>query len=216
MAETKIETETEARAPFIPAWLDELPLNAREFRVLVHLWRRGETFSSTETIARICRMKRDTVFAALRGLEAAGLIRRESRPGYTTLIRTLTPETVRPPSPVPVRPPSPRTGQDPSPETGHKGSPSKVPPLRVPHEGVQRHDPDPDPDAEFVATLKANPAYAGTSIDAELGKMQAWLLANPGRRFTRRFVVAWLNRIPPAPPKKVLNLGKRFPQSQQP
>ena len=212
MAETKIETETEARAPFIPAWLDELPLNARQFRVLMHLWRRGETFSSTETIARICRMKRDTVFSALRELEAAGLIRREARPGFTTLIRTLTPGTVREPSPVPGQDPSPATGQDPSPETGHKGSPLKVPPSRVPQEGVRRQRENPDPDAEFVATLKANPAYAAMPIDAELGKMQAWLLANPGRRFTRRFVVAWLNRIPPPPPKKVLNLGKRFPQ----
>lgn len=48
---------------------------------------------------------------------------------------------------------------------------------------------------EFLASLKTNPAYQGISLDGELAKMDAWLLTRPGRRKTRKFVVAWLNRI---------------------
>jgi len=50
-------------------------------------------------------------------------------------------------------------------------------------------------DSEYVATLKANYAYSGLDIDHELGKMDAWLSARPRRLKSRRFVVAWLNRI---------------------
>ena len=107
--------------PFIPAWLDELPLNPREFRVLAHLWRRGETFSTADTIARLCRMKRATVFAALKVLEAATLIRREARAGRTTLVRPVS----RSGTGV-----VPRTAQHPWPQTAHKGYPLKGTPLR--------------------------------------------------------------------------------------
>lgn len=48
-------------------------------------------------------------------------------------------------------------------------------------------------DAEFIASLKANPAYTGLNIDAELGKMQAWCVANKKTPSQRRFV-NWLNR----------------------
>lgn len=50
-------------------------------------------------------------------------------------------------------------------------------------------------DADFIKTLKDNPVYDRIDIDAELGKMDSWLLANPRRQKTRKFVVAWLNRI---------------------
>jgi hypothetical protein len=57
-------------------------------------------------------------------------------------------------------------------------------------------------EADFVNALKANPAYVGIDVDAELGRMDAWLLTKPGRKKTRRFVVNWLNRI-----DKPLNAG---------
>lgn len=51
-------------------------------------------------------------------------------------------------------------------------------------------------DDEFVAELKINPAYAHINFEAELGKMQAWLLAHPRRQLTRAFMVNWLNKEP--------------------
>lgn len=68
-------------------------------------------------------------------------------------------------------------------------------------------------DADFIATLKKNPAYTHINIDVELGKMDAWLLTSKGkgRTKTRAFVVNWLNRVerplPSAPaPRKGLPL----------
>lgn len=48
---------------------------------------------------------------------------------------------------------------------------------------------------EFLASLKASPAYNHVNVPVELSKMDTWLLANPGRKKTRKFVVNWLNRI---------------------
>jgi len=50
-------------------------------------------------------------------------------------------------------------------------------------------------DSDFIETLKTNPAYKDINIDNELGKMDAYLMTKPGRQKTRRFIVAWLNRI---------------------
>lgn len=47
----------------------------------------------------------------------------------------------------------------------------------------------------FINILKTNFAYKHIDINKELGKMDAWLLANPGRQKTRRFIVNWLNKI---------------------
>ena len=50
-------------------------------------------------------------------------------------------------------------------------------------------------EAEFLEALKTNPAYSHVDINTELGKIDAWLSAHPGRKKTRRFVVNWLNKI---------------------
>lgn len=47
----------------------------------------------------------------------------------------------------------------------------------------------------FIEQLKANPIYSHINIDRELGKMDVWILANPGRVKSRRFVLNWLNKI---------------------
>lgn len=52
-------------------------------------------------------------------------------------------------------------------------------------------------DEKFLEALKTNEAYKGLDFASELGKMDAWLLANPGRVKTRRFIVRWLNRAKP-------------------
>lgn len=129
------------RSPFIPAWLDDTGLSVSQFRVLSHIYRRGECTSSGATIASICRMKRDTVFKVLNELEAVGLIRRRPRPGQSTVIEAVPPIGTPPAasnrtgssesSPQPGHhlpskggcPPSLQPGRPPSPEPGHKGSP---------------------------------------------------------------------------------------------
>lgn len=123
----------EPKKPFIPSELDDAGLPANQFRILCHLWRRGETFSSAGTIAKICRLKRDKVFEILSDLEKAGFILRTPRPGQTTLIQ---------PAPfwgTGIKTNPPRFGgrevpgfggQDPPRFGGHKGNPIKETPLR--------------------------------------------------------------------------------------
>lgn len=48
---------------------------------------------------------------------------------------------------------------------------------------------------DFLETLKTNPIYSHINFDTELGKMDVWLAANPGRQKTRRFIVNWINKI---------------------
>lgn len=126
-------SEEQSHNPFIPSKLDEAGLPANQFRVLCHLWRRGETYSNAATIAKVCRLKRDTVFGILSDLEESGFIRRKPRPGQTTLIE-----------PVPIwgaggssnpsrlrgQEPSRSGGRDPSRFGGHKGDPTKEIPLK--------------------------------------------------------------------------------------
>jgi len=53
-------------------------------------------------------------------------------------------------------------------------------------------------DEIFLSELSRH--YPDTDVESELLKMDAWIATNPGRRKTRRFVVAWLNRIQPELP----------------
>jgi hypothetical protein len=56
---------------------------------------------------------------------------------------------------------------------------------------------------DFLSSLKTNLAYKHINIETELGRMDAWLAAHPGRIKTRKFVVNWLNKIdPPLPTDK--------------
>ena len=43
--------------------------------------------------------------------------------------------------------------------------------------------------------MKKNAAYKHADVDIELGKMDAWILAHPGRIKSRAFITRWLNRI---------------------
>ncbi len=124
---------SEGKAPFIPAWLDDSRMPANQFRVLCHVWRRGETFSTAATIAKVCRLKRDTVFKVLSDLETAGFIRRTPRSGQTTLIEPApfwgTGENGNPPRLGGQEAPR-NGGQDPPRLGGHKGTTIKELPLR--------------------------------------------------------------------------------------
>lgn len=125
--------------PFIPSELDESGLTPVQFRVLCHLWRRGETYSSAKTIAKICKIKRDTVFATLSSLEQLGLIHRDTRKGQTSIILPV------PFGGTPTQGDQPRMGGHDAPPQrghdqprlgGHKGNPIKEIPLRESQEVV--------------------------------------------------------------------------------
>jgi len=57
-------------------------------------------------------------------------------------------------------------------------------------------------DEEFWSEMRRH--YPDIDVDAESRKMDAWLLARPGRKKTRQFVINWLNKVEPAlAPSKV-------------
>ena len=51
-------------------------------------------------------------------------------------------------------------------------------------------------DEEFWAEMKRH--YPNIDVEAESRKMDAWLLARPGRKKTQQFVIGWLNKVEPA------------------
>ena len=66
--------------PFLPSWLDDLGLPTTHFRVLCHLHRRagkdGRCFPSAPSIAKICKIHRNTVWPTIAKLEEMELIER--------------------------------------------------------------------------------------------------------------------------------------------
>ena len=48
-------------------------------------------------------------------------------------------------------------------------------------------------DEEFWAEMRRH--YPNIDVEAESRKMDAWLLARPGRKKTRQFVINWLNKV---------------------
>ena len=51
-------------------------------------------------------------------------------------------------------------------------------------------------DEEFWSEMRRH--YPDIDVEAESRKMDAWLLARPGRKKTRQFVINWLNKVEPA------------------
>lgn len=49
------------------------------------------------------------------------------------------------------------------------------------------------PDEDFLKELKEK--YTWIDFDKEMVKIDAWLMVNPTRKKTRRFIVSWLSRI---------------------
>lgn len=90
--------------------------------VFCRLWHyagaKDAAYPSAARLSADCRMKRDAVFDALAWLEAEGWVRRETRPGQTTLyhVRTENPSPKRGASPK--RGPSPKRGVPPVPHMG--------------------------------------------------------------------------------------------------
>lgn len=79
---------------FIHSSLDDAGLTSEQFRVLAHLSRRagdGAAWASNATMAEKCRLHPDTVVACLKELERRRMIRREARPGKTTVVKIMPP-----------------------------------------------------------------------------------------------------------------------------
>lgn len=52
-------------------------------------------------------------------------------------------------------------------------------------------------DSDFIAQQQI--LFPHLNVEQEEGKAKAWISARPGRKFTRRFFVGWLNRAKPEP-----------------
>jgi DNA-binding MarR family transcriptional regulator len=128
-------------APFIPSCFDDAELDPYAFRVLCHIYRRGELYGSTKNAAKTCQMDRKRLYKALATLIEKGLISRESRKGQTSVyIPLLVPKKEQVESlPVPKREqveslpvpkkeqaPVPQKEHPPVPKKEHKGNPLKV------------------------------------------------------------------------------------------
>ncbi len=70
---------------FIHADLDLYGLNPYQFRLYAHIARRGECYSSLQTIARICKMSVRKAQYGLKELESLGMIKKEIRKGKTDI-----------------------------------------------------------------------------------------------------------------------------------
>ncbi|MBX3733555.1 MAG: MarR family transcriptional regulator [Verrucomicrobiae bacterium] len=77
---------------FIHSRLDEAGLNPGQFRVLCHILRRDKCLASVLTISQVCQMHKDTVWRALRVLEARRMINRTRRQGSTTVFTVADPD----------------------------------------------------------------------------------------------------------------------------
>lgn len=105
---------------------------------------------------------------------------------------------------------SPRDGQDDEPETSDRRTADgqatttderksrraeevvgdQAPPSRPPRTTKKPQPPD---DEAWLATLEADPTYAGINIRVELGKMRRWC-ETKNRKPSRARLISWLNR----------------------
>lgn len=67
------------KTPFIPAWLDDLPLDPFEMRVLVHIWRRGTLFASLQVTADHLRISKRQLQECLKRLVENGYLTKQER-----------------------------------------------------------------------------------------------------------------------------------------
>jgi hypothetical protein len=91
-------------------------------------------------------------------------------------------------------PPAPAASGATSPLEQQQPSGLQLPGEQQPKQKGRKRDPLPA-DAEWLASLKALPVYAGLNVDRELGKLDAWLLTprGHGKLKSRGRIVNWLN-----------------------
>jgi hypothetical protein len=121
--------------PFIPSWLDDAGLPPAAYRVLCHLWRRrhtrtGQCNPSADSIAKACRIKRKTVWTALREAEAKGFLSRNKLGFRASNNYTLhVPATGAQSGPIESSQPVPQTDLQSVPYGPLQGSPSEGSPI---------------------------------------------------------------------------------------
>lgn len=171
-------------SPFIPVWFDELQLTSSEYRVLIHLWRRsdrqGTCFPSVPSVITCCRLTENTVWKALRVLEARGLVKRERRLRTSNLYRLIIPDTAIEAAsedretPQIERHQAPQSSGCQIPQSagcktpqrkGCKGSPMKVPQTRFPNEEGEGLSTLPEKLSDIeVETLSSNFCFEREAI----------------------------------------------------
>jgi hypothetical protein len=157
-SQMKSSTDKPSDQAFNPAWLDDFGLCSRDFRVYMHISRRGDCYSKAKTGAKVCRINKDTYWVALKSLEELGLIKKISRRNGQTSKFEVIPGPIRkqgagqpvrkqgtgiPPTcpkintPYPKRDsPCPKTGvRNLSEKRGHKGNPEGDPSKGNPSKG---------------------------------------------------------------------------------
>lgn len=81
------DKKTSNRMIFVHADLDLYGLDPYEFRLYGHIARRGQCFSSLETMANICKMSVRKAQYGLKSLENKGLIEKITRKGRTDIYK---------------------------------------------------------------------------------------------------------------------------------
>jgi len=81
--------KVESLEPFIPSVLDDYGLTAAQFRIVCHVWRRGQCFEAIRTTAAICKLSVNTVRKSLKGLRKLRMIQSKERSGETVLHKPL-------------------------------------------------------------------------------------------------------------------------------
>lgn len=66
--------------------LDDAGLTKGQFRVMAHIWRRGECFERVREMARRCRMNHAWVRVVIRQLVVKQMLTRTVRPGHTNVV----------------------------------------------------------------------------------------------------------------------------------
>jgi predicted transcriptional regulator len=94
MDKGQLEMEGESKSSqniiFVHADLDLYGLDPYQFRLYAHIGRRGQCFSSLETISKICKISVRKAQQALKQLEDMGLIKKTTRKKGKTHIYELT------------------------------------------------------------------------------------------------------------------------------
>ena len=164
---------SEANIIFIHSALDDAGLSAPAFRVFAHLARRAGKdgcYPSAESMMRICRLERKTIFTALAELEQQGLITRTKRPGSSTKYTLNAPSRWSAKRVNPESPPGGQTGQGVVGQTGlgvvgqtgHEGYPLKE---------IQEGNPEGTPEPPAVSPKSRNVPRNIKMIRPEMGEV---------------------------------------------
>ena len=207
---TKIHhDQSEMNTLFIHSAIDDAGLSVHEFRLVCHLARRtgkGEAFPSAESMAKVCRMKRDTVFAALKGLAERNIVTLKRRKGQSSVYTINKPSRWKEPVPrngaTPKGGASPETGLHQSPETGLPPAPNGGT-LRISHEGNPSegdpiNPPNPPKGEKEKAKKKAKSQTAQSRFTAPDERLKRLCLAyrpRGGGMVAKNEIQAWKNVV---------------------